>query len=103
MIGLLLSFSDLRCSYPLDADGDRSLADRFGSTVWITLRTRTVIDILLAFRIDGLGIPPAADGDRSIAELFRSTVKLSLRTRTLIGRLLRLLNLRCSYLYGRGR
>ena len=74
VIGLLMSLSDRRFRYPSRRGRDRSLADRFGSTVWITLRTRTVIDILLAFRIDGLGISPNADGDRSIAEFFGSTL-----------------------------
>ena len=33
MIGLLLSISDLRCSYSPDADGDWSIDETLGSTV----------------------------------------------------------------------
>ena len=48
VIGLLMSLSDRRLRYPTGSGRDRPLVDRFGSTVYVTFRTRTVIGLLLS-------------------------------------------------------
>ena len=48
VIGLLMSLSDRRLRYPTGSGRDRSLVDRFGSTVYVTFRTQTVIVLLLS-------------------------------------------------------
>ena len=74
LIGLLLSLSDRRFSYPTDADGDQSFADCFGSTVKVTLRTRTLIGLLLSLSDRRFRYPSGRGRDWSLADRFGSTI-----------------------------